>query len=253
MDDMDDLRVGLLVRALRRRRGWRQVDLARPAGVSQSTVSLLERGHLDSLPLRRVRQILGGLDARLELEIRWRGGDLDAVADAGHAALVERAARALRDMGWQVAAEVSYSHYGERGSIDLIAFHPPSLALLVIEVKTSLTSIEETLRRLDVKVRNASRVARERFGWPARSVSRVLVLPDSTATRDRLRRHAATFESAVPARGREVRSWLRAPHGRIDGRWLLRDTRPRGGTRVLPAPKRVRVPRGPRVEEGPST
>jgi hypothetical protein len=55
--------------------------------------------------------------------------------------------------------------FGERGSIDLLAWHESSRTLLVIELKTELTSVEETLRRHDSKVRLAPGIARERFGW----------------------------------------------------------------------------------------
>ena len=48
---MDDLRLGLVCRALRRRLGWRQVDLAERAGVSQDMVSRIERGLLSGIPL----------------------------------------------------------------------------------------------------------------------------------------------------------------------------------------------------------
>ncbi|CAN5748354.1 hypothetical protein BH23CHL8_BH23CHL8_06870 [soil metagenome] len=67
---MDDRRVGLIARALRRRRAWRQQDLARVADVSQSTVSRFERGHLDRLAIGTLRRILGALEARTELEVR---------------------------------------------------------------------------------------------------------------------------------------------------------------------------------------
>ena len=48
---------------------------------------------------------------------------------------------------WILAPEVSYSIFGERGVIDILAWHPTRRALLVIELKSELTSIEETLRR----------------------------------------------------------------------------------------------------------
>ena len=105
-----------------------------------------------------------------DVGMRWRGGDIDRVADEGHAALVGRVASMLEGLGWQVGPEVSFSVFGERGSIDLLAWHPTARILLVIEVKTSLNSVEEMLRRQDVKVRLAAGIANERFGWqPDRS------------------------------------------------------------------------------------
>ncbi|HEX9634109.1 MAG TPA: helix-turn-helix transcriptional regulator, partial [Candidatus Limnocylindria bacterium] len=71
---MDDQRVGAALRAVRQRRGWRQHDLAIAARISQSTVSRLERGHLDQLPTSTIRRAMAALDLRLELFVRWRGG-----------------------------------------------------------------------------------------------------------------------------------------------------------------------------------
>jgi transcriptional regulator with XRE-family HTH domain len=234
---MDDRRVGLIVRALRRRRGWRQSDLAAATNVSQSTISAVERGHLDTLTLFRTRRILGALDARGDFEVRWRGGALDRTLDEGHARLVGAVVGLLES-----TVEVTYSIYGERGSIDVLGFHGPSGSLLVVEVKTALTSIEETLRRHDEKVRLASRIGRERLGWRATTTSRLLVLPETSTTRDRVLRHARILDSVLPAENVAVRKWLAAPSGPIHGRWFLRIITPRGAKEVGGGGDRVRRP-----------
>ena len=82
---MDLVRLGLGIRALRRRRGWRQADLATAAHVGQTTVSLLERGHLQHVSVPALLSVAAALDARLDISIRWRAGDLDRLLDAGHA------------------------------------------------------------------------------------------------------------------------------------------------------------------------
>ena len=86
---MDDLRFGAVIRAARIRRGWRQCDLAAAAGVSDATVSRLERGHFDGVQIRTIRAIARALDVRVELLPRSRGGDLDRLVNAKHAALSE--------------------------------------------------------------------------------------------------------------------------------------------------------------------
>ena len=101
----------------------------------------------------------------MTLDVRRRGAELDRLIDEGHAALGARVAEKLRGWGWDVRVEVSYSEYGERGSIDLLAWHAATGSLLVIEVKTEIVSAESTLRKLDEKGRLAAKVARERFGW----------------------------------------------------------------------------------------
>ena len=218
---MDDQRVGAALRALRLRRGLRQADLARAAGIGQSTVSRIERGHLDTLPLRTLRAAFGSVDARVAPEILWRGGSLDRTLDERHAELVGMVARHLRDRGWTVVPEATFSVFGERGSIDVLAGHAASRHVLVVEAKPTLMSIEETLRRHDVKVRLARDIGRKRFGWQPAGVSRLLVVADSGRTRRTVARHAAVFEAALPDRGWTVRRWIARPVGVMAGLWFL--------------------------------
>jgi transcriptional regulator with XRE-family HTH domain len=119
---MDDQRLGRIVRALRRRLGWRQSDLAKRARCSQSAVSLIERGHVRSLPI--LRRVLAALDASLALDVRWRAGALDRLIDEDHAHLVAAVTKVLVTAGWIVHVEVTYAEYAERGSIDIFAFMP---------------------------------------------------------------------------------------------------------------------------------
>src|SRR2546425_1918896 len=111
---VDDRRVGLAIRALRRRHRWRQVDLAARAKVSQGMVSLAERGHLDHVSLATLRRIAGAVDARCSIDLSWRGAGLDRLLDERHSALVESTVR-LFGPGWETAVEVSFAHFAERG------------------------------------------------------------------------------------------------------------------------------------------
>ena len=61
--------------------------------------------------------------------------------------------RRLRALGWDVAVEVSFSRFGERGSIDVLAFHPARRALLVTEVKSVTPDMQAMLAGLDRKAR----------------------------------------------------------------------------------------------------
>jgi len=155
------------------------------------------------------------LEADLVMAVRWKGGDLDRLLDERHAALVEAVARFLESLGWHTLPELSFSIYGERGSIDLVAWHAEHRVLLVIEVKSELASVEDTLRRHDQKARLAAQVVEERFGWRPRAVSRLLVLPDARTGRRRVAQHAVVFQRAYPLRGHAVRSWLRSPAGAV--------------------------------------
>lgn len=241
---MDDLRLGRIGRRLRQRLGWRQRDLGERVGVSQGEISLFERGRIEGMPVGTVRKIFRGLDAELVLFVRWRGGDLDRLLDAAHARLCDELARLLKADGWEVAPEVSYSEFGERGSIDLLAWHAATRTLLVIEVKTEVASVEETLRKHDEKVRLAPKVARERFGWKARSTARLLAFPEHRTIRRQVEDKAALFSRGYPMRNVAVRRWLLEPAEAMSGILFLPDTNEPRCMRKRPARKRVRVGRG---------
>ncbi len=216
-----DVRIGSRFRALRQRLAWRQLDLGRKAGVSRSLVSLLERGHIERLSIASVRRIAQALDAELVVQLRWRGGELDRLLDEGHAALAGAIVNVLRQAGWTVRVEVSYSVYGERGSIDVLAWHPGARSLLVAEVKTELPSVEATIRKHDEKARLAARIAADEFGWRAAAVARLLVLPEHSTPRRRVQRHADVMSLAYPARGHELRRWVARPEGPLAGLLFL--------------------------------
>jgi transcriptional regulator with XRE-family HTH domain len=150
---MDDVRVGRILRALRRRRGWTQKELGRRAKVSQQAISLVERGRGGRLSVETIRRVFAAIDARWEPTVSWRGGDLDRLLDAEHAMLVGEISRRLVGAGWDVAVEVTYSGFGERGSIDVLGARRDEFEMVVVEVKSELTAIEATLRKLDEKVR----------------------------------------------------------------------------------------------------
>jgi transcriptional regulator with XRE-family HTH domain len=248
---VDDRRVGLIVRMLRRRRGWRQLDLAARSRCSQSFVSQVERGHLERASLADLRRVLGALDARGVLDVRWRGGEVDRLVDHDHAAMAGGFVEKLGKFGWSTAIEVTYARFGERGSIDVLAFRE-SRSLLVVELKTEMTSLEETLRRLDQKVRLGPSIAAERLGWTAASASRLLVLPESTTTRRRLATHAAVLDAALPMRGVELRRWLKSPIGICAGIGILPPSRARTGMWASGDPHRVRAAKRPPRPRRPS-
>jgi transcriptional regulator with XRE-family HTH domain len=219
---MDDARFGSVVRTLRRRARLRQLDVAHRAGVAQSTVSRLERGHHEHLSLATVRRVLAALDARVELQPRWRGGEIDRLLDERHSALAARVATELDRLGWLTIAELSFSVYGERGSIDLVAYRRPVDPAVMIEVKTSINSIEELLRRADVKARLLPDLLEQRLDWRPRSVARILVVEDDRTNRRRIAEHRSLVAGAFPGSTVATRRWLRSPaDGPPPGVWFL--------------------------------
>lgn len=246
---MDLGRLGHGIRMLRRRRGWRQEDLAIAARVSRAQVSRVEVGESGSIPIGVIERLVNAVGGSLDVVVRWHGEGLDRLLDSAHAALVDRLVALLRAAAWDVAVEVSFSRYGERGSIDVLAWHPGRRALAVFEVKSVTPDMQAMLGGVDRKARLAPAVARER-GWDPAAVARILVLGDTSTNRDRLARHAATIDAALPAGTREVRRWLADPREPgVAGVLFLRNDRVAGV--VSGGRHRVRVRRDdPRLGAG---
>ena len=180
---------------------------------------MLERGRADGVSLRTIRGIAQALGLRLDWDVGWRGSELARLRDSDHAALAEALSRFLQSDGWEVVAEVSFNHFGDRGRIDLLAYHAASGAVLVIEIKTVIADVQSLLGSLDVKVRLAPKLAATR-GWQPRSVTPMLLVLDTRTNRRRIRDHQQLF-AGLAVRGWAARSWLREPEGDPGGLLLF--------------------------------
>jgi hypothetical protein len=105
--------------------------------------------------------------------------------------------------------EVSFNVYGDRGRVDVLAYHPVLRILLIVEIKTRMTDAQEVLGRLDVKRRTGPEIARER-GWQVAATLPMLLVTESSTARRRLAAHAALFAS-LSLRARAAMAWLRHP------------------------------------------
>lgn len=196
-----------VLKALRRRKRWSQRRLGVDLGISQAELSRRERSALERCTVPDVERWSTALGAHLTLDLRVDGER--PLTDTAHAEMQNWFAAVLRQAGWTVEPEVSFNHYGDRGRIDLLAFHPGARVLLVVEIKTRLLDAQEIIGRLDVKRRVAVIVAKQR-GWsPAASVP-ALVFREESTTRRRLIAHPALF-AGYALRGRPALAWLRHP------------------------------------------
>lgn len=186
------------------------------AKVSRPLISKIEHGAIDTLTVRTLLEAASAVEAILDLRLRWNGEQLDRLLDEAHAALVEGVVSMLSGHGWDVAVEVSFSIWGERGSIDVLAFHQETGTLLVVEVKSVVPDNQAAMLGLDRKARLAPRIAEER-GWHATVVGKMLVVSGTTTSRRRIGRLRATYDAAFPFRGGALRRWLRSPLEPIAG------------------------------------
>ncbi len=246
---MNDAELGGIVRALRHQRGWRQTDLAGKAGVSASLIGLLERGRADAISVRGIRRIGSAMELRLGWDAGYRGPELARLRDADHARLAEWVTQRLERFGWTVVPEASFNHYGDRGRIDLLAFHPATGKLVVVEVKTVIAEIQDLLGSLNTKERIAPMVARS-LGWRAVRAIPFLVVADGTTNRRRLAAHTRLF-ARYALRGKGAAAWIRQPGGNASGLVLLAKLPNRNGVGVRRAGRqRVRPRQAPLSVDG---
>jgi transcriptional regulator with XRE-family HTH domain len=217
----DDERIGLMLRAMRRSSRLTQEQLARVARVPVRDIIAIENARAGTVELERLRGLFRAAGGHARLAIWFNGAAGDRLLDAEHAALVERGAAVFLRYGWSNHLEVTFSEFGERGSIDLLSLHRSRSVAAVCEFKSAFGSLEETNRMLDVKERLAPKIVFERFGWHPRSIGRLLVVSEDSTARRIVARHAVTMASLYPARGREIRAWVRRPDGPLRGLWFL--------------------------------
>lgn len=197
-------------------------------GRSRHFTRRLEAGDVAGLRVGDVRHHFAQLGATVRITAWWNGAALDRLLDERHAQVVETTIAALQHHGWRTETEVTFSEWGERGSIDVFGAHDASRSVVVGEAKSEWGSIEETIRVLDVKARLAPVVAEHRFGFVPERVAVLLVFLEDRTARRIAQRYAATLSSAFPARNVAIRSWLRRPDGALRGLWFLPNVHPHG-------------------------
>lgn len=237
---MEDQRIGSALRALRLRRRLRQVDVAAAAGIPRGAVMRIEAGRLDEVSFGYVRRMARVLDARFEGLVRWRGADLDRLVNRGHALMHEAAFRWLKEVGgWFALPEVSFARNGERGVIDIVAWHAASRILLVIELKTRIVDINDLMATMDLRRRVAWQIAKE-HGWDPVAVGVWVIVAPGRSNGRALADHATVLRAKFPADGRSMRRWLSRPSADIAGLSFMPQVRVADLGRDPTTPRRVR-------------
>lgn len=240
---------GRVLRMLRLRRGWRQSDVAEKAGISSSAVGRHENGVIGLLGVLEKHAAVFGL--RVDVRVIGRAGSLIRLADEEHARIVETVAAWFRGHGFRTETEASFSEWGERGRIDLLAFDPATRVLVIVEVKTLLLDLQDLFGSLNVKERLAVTIA-ERRGWTVNRCVTVLAVAHTAANRTVVREHPSLFANfdtrpLTTARlrpGRRLIHWVRADGG--SGSWLA-------GRERVSRQRTISHPRGLTAPDSPET
>jgi transcriptional regulator with XRE-family HTH domain len=240
--------MGRVLRMLRLRRDWRQSDVADKAGVSSSAVGRHENGVIGSLGILEKHAAVFGL--RVDVRVVGRAGSLIRLGDEEHARIVETVAAWFREHGFLIETEASFSEWGERGRIDLLAFDRAMRTLAIVEVKTQLLDLQDLFGSLNVKERLASTIA-ERRGWKVEQCVTVLAVAHTAANRTVVREHPSLFASFDARRlsvaglrsGRRRVHWVRADGAK--GSWLA-------GRQRVSRNRDISHARGPAAPDSPA-
>ncbi len=186
--------------------GWTQDELAARAGISQGMISAIEHARVPGLTMARAEQVLGALGATLVISVDAPFlGDRDRQRDPAHARCSAYVTARLRRAGWEVAAEVEVGGDRSRGWIDVLAFHPSTRQLLVIEIKTEIRDLGAIERTLGWYERESQWSAR-RLGWQASTPTGCLILLATEANDLRVRANLRSFAGGFPLRSRDLSS-----------------------------------------------
>lgn len=184
------------------------------------------------------------LEIDLGVAARWRGGELGRLLNDRHAILHGVVLERLEGLGgWARTPEVSFNVWGERGIVDIAAWHAASRTLLLVELKSELVDPQELVGVMDRRRRLGQEIAAS-LGRAPLVIATWVVLADTRTNRRHLARHARLLRAAFPADGRAMGRWLRSPAGRIDALSFLPYSREARASRETTGARRIRHAQG---------
>jgi transcriptional regulator with XRE-family HTH domain len=196
--------VGRSVKAVRDALGWTQRELAAKAGVSQAYVCLIESGRVQRLTFEAADRLLLAMGARLTISVdKPFLGDRERQREPAHARCSAHVASRLRSAGWEVSTEVEIGSDRLRGWIDVIAWHPTTRWLLVIEIKTEIHDLGAIERSLGWYEREAWAAARRRRWAPKHAIGCLLLLA-TDANDVRTRANRVPLTEGFPVRAADL-------------------------------------------------
>lgn len=193
-------REGRGVRAARKRRRFRQVDLGAKAGLCQSVISKVELGMGGTLSLVAWQRIAIVLDLPLRFEL---GRDaLEEPRDAGHLAMQELVMRLGRATGRRRTFELATKPADPSRSVDVGLIDDGQRALVRVECVNSWGDVGASIRSSDRKRAEAEALAMSIGSGDPYSVHECWVVRATRRNRALVARYPELFASRFPASSR---------------------------------------------------
>lgn len=191
-------RLGAEVRSSRRRRRRTQAQVGALAGLSQSSISRLERGHGGGLTLDTWQRI--GLALGRALIVGLARDPDDDVADAGHLAVQELLLRLARHGGRAGSFELATRPTDPHRSVDVASRDDAQRVLILQEAWNRIDDIGAAARSTARKVAEAEAlaVAIGGEGGPYR-VASVWIVRATARNRTLVHRYPEVFQARFPA------------------------------------------------------
>jgi transcriptional regulator with XRE-family HTH domain len=199
------LREGAKIRNARKRRQWRQWQLADQVSLAQSTISDLERGDGGSLSLETWQQVATVLE--LPLDLKLSRDALEPPEDAGHLDIQELMLRLGRGCGYGRTFELPTKPADPSRSTDVGLTDDLNRRLLQIECVNTFGKINAAIRSADRKRAEADDLAVAIGHGNAYTVHQVWVVRATRRNRALLTRYPELF--AARFRG-SSRAWVAA-------------------------------------------
>jgi transcriptional regulator with XRE-family HTH domain len=234
-----DLRraIGGEIRRARVDAGVSQAALARAAEISPAHLSKIERGTAEASvdALQAIAVALGG---RVSLRLHLESGP--AIHDRTQAPMVEALLRIVHPR-WKRFVEVPV-HRPAEGVIDVVLHDPAEPRFVCLEAESGLRRVEQQLRWSGLKTESLPSSQLWAFAGPEGavrpSVSRVLLLRSTRATREIVNALPGTFATAFPAPAAAIRDALMSPSARWPGDGVLWASVDGSTATILPGPPR---------------
>lgn len=198
-------RMGTELRSSRRRRGLTQSALGSRIGVTQSTVSQVERGFGGTLSLDVWQRLFVGLGRRLVIDA---GRDpIREPVDAGHLRIQELVLRIGRAAGYRGLFELPTRPIDPSHSTDVCLRSDALRRLLLIECWNTITDIGAAARSTNRKLADAADLAVALGGENPHRVAGCWVVRATVRNRQLLRRYPEVFAAKFPG---SSEGWIRA-------------------------------------------
>jgi transcriptional regulator with XRE-family HTH domain len=198
-------REGSKIRAARLRRQWTQAELARRSGLTQPTVSRMERGEGSTLSLATWQRVALVLD--LPFEIKLGRDALELPADAGHLAIQDLILRLGRTHGHGRTFELQTRSSDPMRSTDVGLVDHKRRRLVRVECVNSFGNIGDAVRSSDRKGREAEGLAISLGHGEPYSMHECWVIRSTRRNREILTRYPEIFASRFTG---SSRAWVQA-------------------------------------------